>query len=100
MHKIANTFAARLKPEFGLPQIKPTPSESFDTNNDLWLMECGRRVMHRDGHITTGSPSSVTHDALIEYNRRHMTREAFADHYGDPEEEARAEMAMLHGDDA
>jgi hypothetical protein len=52
-------------------------------------------VYHRDGHITNGTIRSVTSDALIEYNRRHMTRAAFDDCYGEGDE--RTESMMLHG---
>jgi hypothetical protein len=78
----ANTFADRLRPKFGIPQIKPAIGEAFDANNDLFLADACT-VLHRDGHITRGSAASVTHDALIDYNRRHMTAADFADHYGD-----------------
>lgn len=80
--RIANTFAYKLKPRFGLPQIKPIIGESFDVNNDLILID-DWTVLHRDGHITRGSRISVTHDALIDYNRRHMSADAFADFYSD-----------------
>ena len=82
MLNTANTFADRLNPRFGIPQIKPVIGESFDANNDLCLVDACT-VLHRDGHITKGSPISVTYDALIEYNRRHLSREAFSNHYGD-----------------
>lgn len=82
MHLIANTFADRLKVKWGIPQIKPEIGESFDVNNDLCLIDACT-VLHRDGHVTKGSPSSVTHDALIDYNRRHMSSDAFAEYYGD-----------------
>jgi len=93
-----NNFAPRFKPEFGIPAIKPQPGETFDVNNDLTLLSCGTRVMHRDGSITSGTAASVTHDALIEYNRRHLKPEIFADYYGDPIAEELSEMRMLHGD--
>jgi len=82
MHYLANTFADRLKPRFGIPSVKPEIGESFDDYNNLWLVDACT-VLHRDGHITKGSPASVTHDALIEYNRRHMSPVAFADYYAD-----------------
>jgi hypothetical protein len=93
MNRTANTFRADLKPMFGLPQIKPRIGEAFDVNNDLHLLDACT-VLHRDGHITRGTAASVTHDALIDWNRRHMTREAFNDFYGDDD---RSEMMMLHG---
>ena len=82
MHVIANTFADRFNASFGIPAIRPQVGESFDRNNDLFLVEPGV-VEHRDGHITRGSDVSVIYDALIEYNRRHMRADAFADHYAD-----------------
>ena len=78
----ANTFSEHLNPKFGIPKIKPTIGAAFDANNDL-LLHDACTVLHRDGHITRGSAISVTYDALIDYNRRHMSAEAFADHYGD-----------------
>lgn len=94
-HKKPNRYAARLNPSFGVPAIKPNPGESFDENNDLWLAACGTIVHHRDGHITRGTELSVTSDALIQYDRRHMTRAAFEDCYGEGDE--RSESMMLHG---
>lgn len=91
----ANTYADNLNPYFGIPQIAPTPGRSFDRFNDLVLSECGEVVYHRDGHITYGTTRSVTSDALIEYDRRHMTRAAFDDCYGEGDE--RSESMMLHG---
>jgi len=82
MHRIANTFRDSLNTKFGFPQIQPSVGESFDVNNDLHLFDINT-VMHRDGHVTKGSPASVTHDSLIDYNRRHMSADAFADHYAD-----------------
>ena len=78
----ANIFADRLKPEFGLPTIRPSVGESFDQNNDLFLVD-SCTVQHRDGTVTRGSAASVTHDALIAYNRKHMRAESFAAFYGD-----------------
>ena len=95
MTRIPNNYADRLKPSFGVPAIKPMPGESFDRNNDLLLSRCGTIVYHRDGHITRGTVHSVTSDALIEYDRRHMTRAAFDDCYGEGDE--RSESMMLHG---
>ena len=82
MHTYANRFCDRLKPVFGIPEIKPAIGESFDYANDLFLAD-SCTVLHRDGHVTRGTPLSVTYDALIDWNRRHMTAKAFADHYGD-----------------
>lgn len=82
MLTIANTFAAHLAPRFGIPTIKPTIGEAFDANNDLYLVDACT-VLHRDGTVTRGSAASVTHDALIAYNRRHLRADVFADHYGD-----------------
>ena len=90
-----NTYADNLNPSFGVPTIKPTPGQSFDRNNDLFLAECGTIVHHRDGHITRGTVYSVTSDALIEYDRHHMTRAAFDDCYDEGDE--RSESMMLHG---
>jgi hypothetical protein len=92
MQKTANTFKDSLKPSFGIPQIKPARGEAFDLSNDLVLSHCGEIVFHRDGHVTFGTVNSVTHDALIEYNRRHMTRAAFNDCYSEGDENI-----MLHG---
>lgn len=82
MHLIANTFADRFNACHGIPAFRPQIGESFDRNNDLFLT-APDTVEHRDGHITRGSETSVIYDALIDYNRRHMRAEAFADHYGD-----------------
>ena len=79
---LANTFSDRLKPRFGIPAIRPAIGESFDVNNDLCLIAEGV-VLHRDGHITRGSKTSVIYDAMIEYNRRHMRADDFAAHYAD-----------------
>jgi hypothetical protein len=94
MHRIANTFRDDLKPLFGICQIKPEIGETFDKANDLYLHDACT-VHHRDGHVTRGTPASVTHDALIDWNRRHLTRDAFADHYGEGDE--RSESMMLYG---
>ena len=96
MQKTANTFKDSLKPYFGIPQIKPVRGEAFDAFNDLTLSDCGEIVYHRDGHVTCGTVISATHDALIEYNRRHMTRAAFDDCYGDGDDDI-SETMMLHG---
>jgi hypothetical protein len=80
--KSANSFAARLKPKFGLPTIRPVVGESFDRNNDLFLVDACT-VLHRDGTVTRGSAASVTHDALIVYNTKHMCAESFVEFYGD-----------------
>ena len=93
--KTANTYADNLKPYFGVPQIKPACGQSFDRANNLFLSDCGSVVYHRDGHITNGTTFSVTSDALIEYNQRHMSRAAFDDYYGDGDESS--ESMMLHG---
>jgi hypothetical protein len=77
-----NTFAAHLSPRFGLPTIKPRIGEAFDQHNDLFLHDACT-VLHRDGHITRGTPSSVTHDALIDWNRRNLRADVFADFYAD-----------------
>ena len=90
----ANDYAERFNAKWGVPQTRPTFGESFDANNDLVLSECGTIVYHRDGHITRGTIYSVTSDALIDYNRRHMTKTAFAYHYGDDDV---SEMNMLLG---
>lgn len=82
MHMLANTFADRLEPKFGIPSIRPNVGESFDVNNDLFLAS-EDTVYHRDGHITRGSKISVIYDALIDYNRRHMRADAFAAYYAD-----------------
>lgn len=94
MIRIANTFADRLDPKWGIPMIKPRVGEAFDANNDLFLAD-SCTVLHRDGHITRGTETSVTHDALIEYNRRHLTREALEDHYGEGDEHS--EGMMMYG---
>jgi hypothetical protein len=82
MLTIANTYADKLKPKFGVPVLRPVVGESFDANNDLFLLN-ETTVVHRDGHITRGTRFSVTSDALIEYNKRHMSAESFNDFYGD-----------------
>ena len=82
MHLTANTFADRFNASFNIPAFRPKVGESFDRNNDLFLAAPGV-VEHRDGHVTRGSEISVIYDALIEYNRRHMRADAFADHYSD-----------------
>jgi hypothetical protein len=92
LHNRPNAYADRLKPSFGIPEIKPKPGETFDRENDLWLSDCGTIVYHRDGHITQGTVLSATSDALIEYDRRHMTPSAFADCYADGDE-----SMMLYG---
>lgn len=91
MLKLANTYSPRFAPKFGLPTVEVMPGTTFDANNDLTLGADGRTVYHRDGHISRGG----TADAIVEYNRRHMTRAAFNEHYGDGDE--RSESMMLHG---
>ena len=91
MLNMPNNFRDDLKPVFGIPQIKPRVGETFDRANDLWLGYDGRTVYHRDGHISYGGPA----DAIVAYDRRHMSPAAFADcYYGDDE---RSESMMLHG---
>lgn len=85
-----SAFRDDLNPVFGIPSIPPTPGESFDRNNDLWLGADGRTVYHRDGFISYGGPA----DALVAYDQRRMTRAAFAEHYGDEREE---DLRVLHG---
>lgn len=87
MKRIANTFRDSLKPKWGIPQIKPIVGQTFDVNNDLHLLDA-RTVEHRDGYITTGSPTSVTHDALTDYNRRHMAPADFEYYYADDPSES------------
>jgi len=95
MQKSANGYAERYDVKFGIPNVKPKPGETFDRNNDLTLSECGAIVYHRDGHVTRGTIFSATSDAFIEYNRRHMTKAAFDEHYGECDEVS--ESMMLHG---
>lgn len=90
MLTIANAFRDDLKPKFGIPTIAPTPGQAFDKNNDLFLCDDGRTILHRDGHVSYGGPS----DAIVDYNKRNMTKAAFAECYGDDTEE---DFAMLHG---
>lgn len=73
MKRPANAFRDDLKPVAGIPTIKPRIGESFDKNNDLFLVD-SRTVLHRDGHVTKGNPDRVTHDALLEYDRRWTAR--------------------------
>lgn len=89
MFMTANGFADHLNPKFGIPAIKPVVGESFDRNNDLFLVD-EHTVLHRDGHVTRSTSASVIHDALIEYNRRHMAPIAFAHNYADDPTETRA----------
>lgn len=91
MLKIANTFGDEFAPNFGIPTLPLRAGESFDVNNDLFLCEDGRTVLHRDGHVSYGGAA----DALVEYNKRHMTPAAFAEYYGDDEREE--DSGMLHG---
>jgi hypothetical protein len=81
-YRAANDFTDRLKAVYGIPTIKPVVGESFDRNNDLWLVS-ETEVLHRDGYVTKGSAISVIHDALIDWNRRHMNARDFADYYSD-----------------
>ena len=92
---IPNTFAAHLAPRFGIPTIKPAIGEAFDANNDLYLVDACT-VLHRDGTVTRGTAASVTHDALIAYNRRHLRADVFADHYGKIRPNAGLGADMLH----
>ena len=91
MNKLPNTFRDEFCPEFGIPLVKPRPGESFDVNNDLYLARDGRTVHHRDGHISHGGVV----DALLSYNKRHMSRTDFAEYYG--EDECEEEFGLLHG---
>ena len=91
MKKLANEYADRFNAKFGIPTIKPRPGESFDVNNDLTMGNDGCTVYHRDGHVSYGGSA----DALLTYNKRHMTRAAFLDHYG--EDECEEESALLYG---
>lgn len=91
MLKTPNTFRDDLKPVFGIPSVKPRPGETFDKNNDLWLGADGRTVYHRDGHVSYGGPA----DALVEYDKRHMSSADFDECYGDSDE--RSESMMLYG---
>ena len=86
-----NTYHARFKPSFGIPSLPVLPGETFDVNNDLTLSACGTKTLHSDGHVTN---NSCTGDALLEYDKRHMTTAAFTECYGDDSEE---DWAMLHG---
>ncbi len=81
-HREPNTFCDRLKAVHGLPTVLPVVGESFDAFNDLWLAT-PTEVHHRDGFVTKGTKVSVIHDALIDWNRRHMTARDFADFYSD-----------------
>jgi len=89
--RMANTYHNRFNPSFGIPSLPVLPGETFDVNNDLTLSACGMKTFHRDGHITD---NRCTGDALLEYNKRHMTTTAFAECYGDDSEE---DFGMLHG---
>lgn len=93
MHKLPNGFRDDLKPRFGIPTIEPRVGETFDRNNDLTLGEDRRTVYHRDGHVSYGGCA----DAIVEYDKRHMTPQSFAEFYGDGDE--RSESMMLHGAD-
>lgn len=92
MHKLPNAFRDEYKPMFGIPTIKPRPGETFDTNNDLLLGDDGRTIYHRDGHVSYGGPA----DAILAYDKRHMSRAAFDEFYGG-DDDARSESMMLHG---
>lgn len=91
-HELPNTFRDDLKPKFGIPTIQPKPGESFDKNNDLWLGDDGRTVYHRDGHISYGGAV----DAILDYDKRHMTASAFNEYYGD-DNGCEEEFYMLNG---
>jgi hypothetical protein len=59
----------------------PLPGAAFDANNDLYMLHCGTRVEHRDGHVTYANDTSLhglAYRALSEYNARHATRSARA----------------------
>ena len=92
MLKFPNAFRDDLKPTFGIPTIKPITGEAFDKNNDLTLGADRRTVYHRDGYVSYGGPA----DALVDYNKRHMCRRAFAEFYGDDDDDC-SESMMLHG---
>lgn len=96
--RTANDFAERFAPQWGLPQITPTPGESFDRNNDLFLHTDGK-IYPRHGWqgpvIDTAKHSSVSAaccDAILNYNRATMTAADFADHYDEGDE-----SLMLYG---
>lgn len=91
MHTLPNAFRDDLNPEWGIPTIEHRVGETFDKNNDLWLAEDGRTVYHRDGHVSYGGPA----DAILDYDKRHMTRDAFEEYYGGDDEGS--ESMMLHG---
>jgi len=91
MHNLPNAFRDDLKPRFGIPTVEPKPGESFDKNNDLVLGSDGWTVYHRDGHVSYGGPA----DALLAYDKRHMTRAAFEEYHGGDDD--RSESMMLHG---
>jgi hypothetical protein len=59
----------------------PSLGASFDANNDLYMLHCGTRVEHRDGHVTCSNDTSLhglAYRALSEYNARHVTHPARA----------------------
>ena len=91
MHYLPNDFADRFEPRFGIATKPVEPGQSFDTNNDLYLCDDGRTVLHRDGHVSYGGAA----DALVEYNKRHMRPANFKEYYGD--EEIEEDFALLHG---
>jgi hypothetical protein len=59
----------------------PLPGAAFDANNDLYVLHCGTRVLHRDGHVTHGNDTSLhglAYRALRDYNARRAARPAHA----------------------
>ena len=92
MKRLANEYADRFNATFGIPQVKPKPGETFDRNNDLTMGDDGRTVYHRDGHVSYGGSA----DALLTYNKRHMSRRDFYEYYGGADEGC-SESMMLHG---
>ena len=92
MKRLANEYSGKLNPEFGVPTIKPSRGDYFDRNNDLFLSDCGTIVYHRDGYKTLGTIYSACSDALIEYNKRHLSTADFNEYYGTESDE---ELTML-----
>jgi hypothetical protein len=59
----------------------PSLGASFDANNDLYVLHCGTRVLHRDGHVTHCNDTSLhglAYRALRDYNARRAARPAHA----------------------
>jgi hypothetical protein len=57
----------------------PSLGAAFDANNDLYVLPCGTRVLHRDGRVTHGNDTSLhglAYRALREYNSRRAARPA------------------------